>query len=935
MTDESAALLGQPSSETLIVSHPHILSIAQLVRAVNTNIQHGLSSKQHIERLCHFGRNVLPTPHLSFLRVLKSELTEPLIVMLLFVAVLYLLWGELQEAMTAVCIIMCSVMLEVYTEYKAKNAVQKLMSSDHVRSVLVLRDGTQHTFPSDELTIGDVVDLVAGDQVPADGRLISEHDITVEQSAMTGESEDVVKKSSIECSESVPSAQQSNMLLKGSIVTLGHARMIVTAIGTSTTIGQLYIKVGKMKQPKTQLQKMVKRFTTTLTIIAAISVVLVIALSFWRGYDYMQILLAALSLSFAVIPEELPILIKVMLGVTAQRLSQRNVVVKSLKAAESLGSVTTLLTDKTGTLTTNQLQVHTLVLPNDVELDVSNKVISDNAKYVNLLQAWLYSSQDVEHNIVGRSSVAQIRDRFDKAVLNLLSRSAATYEGLQETQDSSPLLNVTRMLPFDSWRRRSSCVVTFDKQTWMFTRGSVECVLHVSRSYLTATGQVNLMTEKVRAHITQHLGEMAGLGLRTLAFARQELTDSSLINASAAELEADMTFVGMMGFSDTIKPNVTSTIRQLQNAGITVKMISGDHAASAEATARQCEIIDRMGHSRSGSHTVSIAQATYSGNSSTRTQSDETKKSSISTDYLVYANVTPDDKFDLVCSHQQQGDVVMVTGDGFNDGLSLKGADVGLAMGESGTDMARHSATLILTDDDFSSVLTSVAEGRCMLVNLWSSIRFYLACKLALVLLFVTALVIGTALPLAPIQIIVLESFMDLGAGACFVLEPPNRHIMLQPAVQWANGGLGIGRNAVLSHLVTPVLAAGVVLWLVVGTSFVIGLSLGTKVAHSMVWVTWLFGHVLLANSMRSETILRSSVLTSNYTMLSWSLLAMMFASTTVSSSRLRKALSLTPLTPTYSKATLTLPLWSWAIGLPCGLFLIVELLKLIYQRIR
>lgn len=911
------------SANLLSTTQPHTLSVEQVVSALRTDIKLGLSLSQHVQRLATFGANTNYSPELSFWHVIRSEITEPLIMMLLAVGLLYCVWGQIQEALTAISVIAVTILMEVYIELKAKRALNHMIKQDCVRDICVTRSAKRIFAASDTLTIGDIVSVVVGDKIPADGRLVSSESISVNQSVLTGESADVLKDKESICESNTQVANRKNMLFKGTLVTHGLGVIVVTSIGDKTEFGKIHKEAAQLKQPKTALQKSIKHLTKVLTMAAAVSVLLV-ALSCWsHGFNYQQIVLASLSLSFVVIPEELPILLKILQGISAQRLGKSGIIVKSLKAIESLGAVTVVLSDKTGTITTNKLRLHSFALPSS---NIMHQVerMSWSADNNSLLEAWLHSSPDTSV-----CHIDTVRDQFDRAVLMCISSNQSVRLAYQAACKLIEQNNVKAIMTFsfDNWRCRSSRLLDYNPSDQtkpdyrLYTRGSVTAVLMQCTHYNAPDNNVQMLTPIIVASIISQADCMASNGMRTLAFAIRSIKGDQVLQTDADRLENDMTFVGIFAFVDSVKSDAASTVDQLHQAGIKVKIISGDNAASVRSVARACGILASPRNLSSDTNDIHMMNDVYDKKPFTADQH-------LTVEFQTYSHLTPDDKFELVLCHQRAGGIVMMLGDGINDGLSLKAADVGVAMGEHGTDLARQCAGVVLTQDNFSSIVIAVLEGRRMLDNLWSSILFYLACKLAIALLFGSALLYSGNLPLRPMQAIVLESLMDFGSGACFVMEPGRRNLLNKPTSEYANGGLGHVSSPLLYRLACPVVMYGTVLWFFVNLSYMIGMNVDLATAQSMVWLTWLVGHVLLANSMRKEPILRPSNLLINKVMSVWAISMIVFALVTTCQPQLRQVLLLSDLSQSNQVFQVTFPLWIWATAPAIAAFSIYQCIK-------
>ena len=1000
-TDTSPATTAHSSIYSIFDKHPpHALPISRLLSLLATNPTTGLTSSTAATRLEQYGANSTPTRTQSFWSVFVEEIKEPLILMLLALGVLYFVWGQLEEAVTVCVIIALCVLLEIAVEWKAKRALALLTHSSHQPPMLTLRSSSLVSVPPAELVPGDVVHLNAGDQVPADGRLLQSTWLTVDESTLTGESVAVAKK---ETDSGQPAAtplhSRSCMLYAESIVTQGHAVLLVTSTASHTYAGQMRTTMRNARPPPTPLQKAMKRLAFQLTIAAALCCAAVFGLSFLlSSLSYSAIILATLSLAFASIPEELPILIKVVLAVGGMGMGKRGVLVKSLKTAESLGGVAVLLCDKTGTMTENRMEVRGCWMAGAAEKE-------ESVMWMDVVECAVMSSPALEQQVkVNEASeqvdVSGVRDKFDTALLRAaaapsttggttLASSFPTQPAVVSALSSASSHAISHLLPFDPVRKRSSCLRSSSaSSSTLYCRGSGESVLSVSCWIKRTDGKVARLSEEDKERVRKTVEALSARGMRVLSFARREVSQQQLSevdkpgdeekqeNSNTAtidsgtrevmgklgkaesgrlllQLESELTFVGVLAFEDRIRPGVADIIRQLQAAGITVKMVTGDHRRTAEAVCKQ----------------VGILPTTASSSSST--------PSSLSA--VCYSRQTPADKLELVKSHQANGHIVLVTGDGFNDANALSQADIGLAMGEGGSDAAREAAGLILTTCHFPAILDAIREGRRLLDNLKKAVRFYLACKLALTLLFFFSLFAFSSLPLQPLHVIVLEAFMDLGASAAFTSEAADVDVMVRRPDEWGRGRLLQGGGfwpALLTGGVAMAAGLGGVMW--VGQKRMAEAEGGVseeerlRVVQTMVWLGWMIGHVLLAHAMRSlhRSILFDSLFStlspplstqphsssssysqlesgdaqrvqtaaagdgaltvlSNPLLLVWTGSAWLLGALGVAVPGLRRLLELGDLTVEVGG----MPAWVWPVVVPLAMFLAVEVVKFVHSK--
>jgi P-type Ca2+ transporter type 2C len=742
---------------------------------------------------------------------LFEELGEPMILLLLGTGALYALWGETGDAVTILVVILALVAVEVAGERRAERAVAALRQLAEPTAA-VRREGRIREVPREEVVPGDVVVLRAGRRIPADGRLGPSYGLAVDESALTGESVPVEKE---------PGAA----VFASTLVTRGRGEADVVATGDATELGRIAARAREVKSPPTPLERAMRELSRSLLGVAlAISVVVPLVAWLVRDGPARPLILTGLALAFAMIPEEMPILLALTLALGARRLARQNAIVRRMEAVETLGTVTVIATDKTGTLTGNRLVVSGLTAP---------------AGAKRLLEAAAWSADDL--------------DPIDQALL---------HAGREAGLDVDRLRREARRraeFPFDRSRRLSTVVVDAGEEGRVVVKGAPEAV-------------AARCAEADRGALLAEAERRADEGLRVIAFAEKRSAPGPVVS-ERDEVESGLTWLGLVAFADPPRPEARAAIESCAAAGIRVLMVTGDHPRSAAAVARAVGLDPGA----------------------------------------VVARATPEDKLRIVTDLQGRGERVAVTGDGVNDAPALAAADVGIAMGRSGTDVAREAADVILADDDFATIVRAIGEGRVLFANLRKAVRYYLACKVALAATVLLAVVLGLSVPFAPVQIIVMELFMDLAASAAFVAEPGEVGLMQRPPRDPRRRFLD--RRMVVSILVS---ASG--LFAAVSVAYVLSGSAGEGRARTVAFVTWLLGHVALAFSLRHEQEpFTWRGLATNRVMAAWGLATLAFVVLAVSVPSLRAALKTTPL------GALD---WALAVGAVAGGVLMVEWAK-------
>ncbi len=649
-------------------------------------------------------------------------------------------------------------------------------------------------------------------------------------------------------------SDQKNMVFAGTIIIKGRAQAIVTATGLETELGKVVGITKAAKEPKTPLQVGMKQLSNTLILISLFFSILIPILSYLRGIQPspQQAILYGLSLAFAVIPEELPIIITMVLGVGAFALSRKNAIVKRLRAAETLGNTTVIATDKTGTLTENKMQVKSLFF--DCKI-TQREDFNQNEKEA--LKTALTASdaiKDAPLNQVLTNPMAQ-------AILEILKENG---ENLQQVQQEWVLKYEQS---FDNQSRKASYIYQRGNSLIILASGAPEKILANSTKILIQ-GQEKAITEEIQKQLATAVLEMAITGQRLLAFGYQRII-------SIQEKEQDLVLVGIVGFIDPPRKEAKNAIRDCQEAGIKVIMITGDHPETARTIAAQ----------------VGIRSAkVLTGNEITKMNDDELK--SALRDTFIFARTTPEEKLRLVRLMRENGEIVAVTGDGINDAPALKEAHIGVAMGIRGTDVAKEAADIILTDDNFATIATAAREGRKIFANLKKGIKYYLACKLALVGSFLLSIVLGVPLPFAPIQIIVLELFMDLAASATFVAEPEEIGIMKNPPIN--------PNEKFLNHSLMKALILGALsLFAAVSITYLFTWyqTQNLSLSQTMAFAAWMIGHIFLALNFRSEKEpLEKLGLLTNKLMLLWAIVTVVTLVAVINLPFLNSALKTTSL---------------------------------------
>ncbi len=766
----------------------------------------GLSPAEASARLTHIGPNRLFTPApVRFWTIAGQEITEPMILLLLTVGVFYTLWGGLGDAITIFTVILLLVGAEVVNELRAKRAIAELerLSTPKTR---VRRVGEVAMVEAETVVPGDVLILARGVRLAADAELTVAVNLSVDASVLTGESQPLERT-------------VGDAVHAGTIVLSGEGEAVVTATGLATRLGQLGTQLAAVRPPKTPLQVAMRSLAGKLVWVAVLFSIAIPLIGIVRGGDVRLMILTGLSLAFAIIPEELPIVITMVLGLGAYRLSRQNFLVKRLRAAETLGAATVILTDKTGTLTESRMRV-AAIWPEGRERTV--------------LEAALATASSA------------LPDALEQAMADRAREFGVT----------RPRGEILRLRePGEGGRTKAVLLRREDGSLYVHLTGAPEEVFVHCRE----------VSQAFRAQLDTETGK----GRRVIATAMRRV-DVREESRTLEALEQDLDLKGIVSLADPPRAGVRETLAQLAGAGIRTIMVTGDHPATAAAIAREVGIPANFvlsGEQVDLLDDAALAQ-TVAGVS-------------------VFARATPHHKYRLLRILQKRGEIVAVTGDGVNDALALKAADVGIAMGIKGTDVAREAAQAVLADDNYTTLARGVFEGRHFFDNLRKGIDYYLAVKVGLIAIFLLPVVAGLPLPFSPIQIIVLELFMDLAASAGFVAEPPEEDIARRPPRR-------AGAGLIDAPAVRSILFKGALLFVAVMASYAWAQWRGLSPAavQSCAFAAWIVGHIAMAFISRSdrEWIVRYGLF-SNGTMNVWAVAALGFLLLAIYVAPLRKAM--------------------------------------------
>ncbi len=809
----------------------YYLSKEELQAKLNFNEKHGLSEKEADKRLSIYGENSLVEEKgQPLLKRILNELFSFLNVLLLIAALISILASKhLTDGLFIIAIVFLNTALSIYQEQKAKNAVSALKKISSPKAK-VLRDGIVKHISSTKLVVGDIVLCEAGDSVPADIYLLETVNLKIGESTLTGESTSVEKDAYFECKENTPLADRQNMAYMGTTVTYGRANGVVVATGMDTEIGHIATLLNEVEDEKTPLQEKIGKLGKQLGTISVIIVALIFLIGILydilgiTSFKIIDLFLVSVSLAVAAIPEGLPSVITLVLSLGMKKMAKQKAIVKSLSAVETLGSTTVIASDKTGTLTENKMLV-TRVFDNDKLFEVTGKgyefsgEIKGNSEVITKIAKIGLLCNDASIN-----GDELIGDPTELALLPFAYKAGLDISSIKK--------QITRIdeYPFDSERKRMSVLIKDTNQYYLYTKGAPEKVLEVCTHY-QKNGEIFEINEKFKQLIILANEGMARNAMRVLAFAYKKTNGL----ATAQNEEQNLIFTGMVGITDPPRKEVQDAIKVCKEAGIRVVMITGDHKITASAIGQQLGIID------------DVSQAISTEDLDELTDEELSEK----IEHInVFARVSPKHKVRIVTSLQRIGNICAMTGDGVNDAPALKKADIGIAMGISGTDVSKEAADMVLMDDNFTTIVTAVEEGRVIFQNIRKFVGYLVSCNVGEVLLIFIAMLLSWGSPLLPVQILWINLVTDSFPAFALGLEAKEDGIMKRPPINPQ-------AQIVDKKMLIAISFQSVFLAFAVLISFYIGKNIynGTyELASTLAFTTIITGELLRTFSARSES---------------------------------------------------------------------------------
>ncbi len=891
-------------------------TVQEVETELSTSLHTGLTQSEARQRLEKIGPNQLQegkrrTPW----DMLLDQFKDVLIIILLISAVVSVILGEMTDAIVIGIIVLLNAIMSVLQEYRAEKSLEALKKMT-VPESLVIRDGKQKKVQSYQLVPGDIVLLDSGDRIPADLRVSEATDMSVQESVLTGESEPVEQNTEPIDAEDVSLGDRINIVYMGTVVTAGRGKGIVVATGMATEMGQIAGMLQEQKQELTPLQKKLNQVGKNLGLLILFIIAIVIAMGCLRGIDFFDMFMTGISLAVAAVPEGLPAVVTIVLALGVQRMIQKNAIVRRLPAVETLGATTVICSDKTGTLTQNQMTVQKLILVNreiDVEgggyqpigqfrQDGQSIQPGDDQTVSLLLKAAALCNNAVLRQNEDNQQWEIMGDPTEGSLIVAAAKAGYQKEGLE---NAYPRI---KELPFDSERKRMSTIHrTPEGKELLFVKGAPDQIMERCKKY-REDGKTNPFTESIKEHVIKQNKKLASSALRVLAVAYREITAQEKEHLDknkkldADQVENRLIFLGLIAMMDPPRKEAAEAVQTCRKAGIRPVMITGDYSLTAQAIAAKLDIY------RSGDRIIT-------GSELEKMSQSELEEVVLKT--TIFARVSPRHKRRIVRALQKNNQVVAMTGDGVNDAPALKESDIGIAMGITGTDVSKEAADMILTDDNFSSIVLAVEEGRKIYQNIQKFIRYLLSCNLGEIITIFIAIMIGLPRPLLPIQILWVNLVTDGLPALALGLDPAEVDLMKHPPRD-PNEGIFSGKMGF------NIFSQGFFIGMITLIAFYYGYTrYSLEAGETMAFGTLSFSQLWQSLNSRSDrySLIRLGIFTNHYLVLA-----------ILISGILQLSVMLIPYLQTIFKVIpLTLYQWLFIILLSLTVIPYVEILKLLH----
>lgn len=781
----------------------------EVLKELNSSLN-GLTNGEATNRLNKYGYNELEQKKKkTLLKMIVLQLKDAMIIILFIAALISFLLNETAEAIVILVIIFINTLISIIQEKKAENAIEALKSIS-APNVKVIRDGVKDVISSQNLVVGDIVLLEAGDIVPADLRLLKTSQLQISEATLTGESVPVYKDERAVLQDNTILGERVNMAFSSTIVNYGTATGVVVATGMNTEVGKIAHMLEKTTDLDTPLKRKLNKIGKILSVVGIAVSLIIVAIGLLYDKNFVSILMIAISLAISVIPEGLPATATIVMALGVQRMAKQNALIRKLPAVETLGSTTVICSDKTGTLTQNKMTVKQFALYDDF---INGKIKTDKDKVDNreLLQAAvLCNNAALEDN-------KAVGDPTEVALLTFSKKQNFTI-----TSDHQRVLE----LPFDSDRKRMTVIYKFTDYV-IYTKGAIDSILPLCNK-IDVNGKEKDLTEDDIAKINELCRISSQGALRVLAFAKKNVKEIP----PKKSIEKDLTFIGILSMIDPPRDEVKKAIATCHRAGIKVIMITGDHIDTAIAITKQLNIYQEGDLAFSGSDLVNM----------TDEQLDQ-----IVYKTSVFARISPNDKLRIVNSLKRQQNIVAMTGDGVNDAPALKAADIGVAMGKTGTDVARESADMILLDDNFTTIEYAIKEGRRIYSNIQKVIQYLLAGNISEVLTIFLAVLFNIGTPILAVHILIVNLVTDTIPALALGVDPASDDIMDQKPIK--------AGTLFEKGLIARVIFHGIIISAITLIAYYIGYQDTQEAGTTMTFITLSLSQIIHSLNQHSSTI--------------------------------------------------------------------------------
>jgi Ca2+-transporting ATPase len=870
----------------------HTKTAAETESKLQTSREDGLSETEALHRLQQYGSNEIKRgQRKTLLTRIKEQLLSFMIIILLAAALLSALLGQITDAVVILAIVIINTVISLVQENKAEKSLEALQQLA-APAAKVYRAGNLREIAARDLVPGDLVVLETGALVPADLRLAEAANLKVMESMLTGESAPVEKKAAITVTAEALPGDRHNMAFMGTTVVYGRGKGLVAETGQSTQVGQIAAFIQAEKEEASPLQKRLEALGKTLGGMVIVTCIVMFLTGIAYGRETFGMLLTAVSLAVAAVPEGLPAIATVVLALGVRRMALRKAIIKKLPAVETLGNTTVICSDKTGTLTKNKMTVQKIFSAGRVST-IAEALTRSGFQQLVQTGVLCNDAQIVAENNRSKNSPPEVSGDPTETALVELGLRAGQHKGHLESLAPRVL-----EIPFDSLRKRMTTVHHSNNLYKVYTKGAVDTVLPLC-SRIIDKGEITELTAEKREEIASANEGMAAEALRVLCLAYKEM-ELPPTGMNPTELEGGLIFAGLVGMIDPPRPEARQAVEKCWTAGMRPVMITGDHQGTALAIAREVGILKEKSKVITGAELEKM--------------DDDTLAKQVM-DCGVYARVAPEHKLRIVKALKKRGQVVAMTGDGVNDAPALKTADIGIAMGITGTDVAKEAAAMILADDNFATIVTAMEEGRTIYDNIIKALQFLLSCNIGEILVLFLAVLLNWDTPLLPVHILWVNLVTDSFPALAFGVEPPEKEIMTRKPRR-------PGSSFFTPEIITRILYQGLMIGALTLAAYILGRTAGLGAGRTMAFLVLGFSQLTHAFNVRSSRLsVFSRLKAPNY---------YLFAGTGFSALLMAAIMIVPSLKSIFQLTGLTTGQWAWVFLLAALPLFIVETIKLL-----